>query len=130
MIIQLTPNQGCVSSGTLTINGHGDSLRDTGIDLNFRCRMHRPVQVYDYTPFAIIRTDHDTFMSIEALEHDENVYPTGKKVVSYCRKRLQKWIGAFEYMRPYKTKMTTVWRCVNHRPLNCESLLKKSREQK
>ena len=94
MIIRLTPDQGCVSSGTLTINGHGDSLRDTGINLNFRCRMYRPVQVYNYAPFAIVKTDHDSFMSIEALEHDDNVYPVGKKLFSYCPKRLQKWLGA------------------------------------
>ena len=140
MPIQITIDQANVCSGTLTINA--SAYRDAASYLNqlygyqrqpntinLGHRMYRPVQVYDYAPFAIVKTDHDSFMSIEALEYDDNVYPAGKRLFPYCPKRLQKWLGAFEYMRPYKTKMTTVWKCVSHRPLDCKSLLNQPKEQ-
>ena len=140
MPMQITIDQVNLCSGTLTINS--STYRDAtsylnqlygyqrqSNTINLGRRMYGSVQVYDYAPFAIVKTDHDSFMSIEALEHDDNVYPAGKRLFPYCPQKLQKWLGTFEYMRPYKTKMTTVWKCVNHRSLDCKSLLKQPKEQ-
>ena len=80
------------------------------LDQTHRFREYRKVDTFDYSPFAVIKTDRETFMSIEALGHDDNVYPAGKRVFEYSKDRLADWRSAFEYLRPYKGRWGTNWK--------------------
>ena len=120
MSIQITSDQFCATSGTLAINSDVYSSAETYLkkrygfqrqpDQAIRFGVYRKIETLDYSPFAIIQTDNETFMSIEALEHDDNVYPAGKRVFGYDRVKLAGWRTAFEYMRPLKGRWGTGWK--------------------
>ena len=120
MSIQITSGQFCVSSGTFTINSDVYSSAKVYIknlygfqrqpDQVIQYQAYRETETFDYWPFAIIKTDNETFMSIEALEHDDNLYPAGKRVFDYDKAKLAEWRTAFEYMRPLKGRWGTGWK--------------------
>ena len=51
-----------------------------------KARIEENTRTYNYSPFAIIKTDHETFISIEALEHEDNTYHCGIKTMQYNKK--------------------------------------------
>ena len=118
--IQITSDQFCTSSGTFTVNSGAYSSAAAYLrslygfqrqpDQAIQFRAYRKTETFDYSPFAIIKTDNETFMSIEALEHDDNVYPAGKRVFDYDKAKLGEWRNAFEYMRPYNGRWGTCWK--------------------
>lgn len=67
-----------------------------------KARIEANTRIYNYSPFAIIKTDHETFMSIEALEHEDNTYHSGIKTMQYDKKRFFTWVETFDYLRRYK----------------------------
>ena len=67
-----------------------------------QARIEANTRTYNYSPFAIIKTDHETFMSIEALEHEDNTYHCGIKTMQYNKKRFFSWVETFDYLRRYK----------------------------
>tara|TARA_R100000655_G_scaffold89069_1_gene129545 strand:- start:130 stop:507 length:378 start_codon:yes stop_codon:yes gene_type:complete len=119
MSIQITSGQFCTISGTFTVDGF---QRQPDQAIHFRA--YRKTETLDYWPFAIIQTDNETFMSIEALEHDDNVYPAGKKVFGYDKAKLTEWRAAFEYMRPLIGRWGTGWKNPAPRIYDCRQLLK------
>ena len=62
----------------------------------------RETRTYNYFPFAIIKTDHETYMTIEALDHEDNTYHCGIKRMQYDKKRFLSWVETFDYLRRYK----------------------------
>jgi len=98
-------------------------------DQAHRFREYRKVNTFDYSPFAVIKTDGETFMSIEALEHDDNVYPAGKRVFGYSKERLADWRSAFEYLRPYRGRWGTNWKNPAPKIYDYKQLLNKKEQQ-
>ncbi|MEC7616850.1 MAG: hypothetical protein VX313_01960 [Bacteroidota bacterium] len=83
----------------------------------YQRRIKENTRTYDYSPFAIVQTDHKTFMSIQALEHEENTYNAGLKKYPYCAKRWQEWKQTFEYLQPYKIGSIQVWKNPHAKPM-------------
>lgn len=65
-------------------------------------RIQEETKTYDFSPWAIIKTDFRTHITIEALEDVQNRFNTGKKTFKYHAHRLCRWIGAFDYPKPKK----------------------------
>ena len=86
-------------------------------------RIEENTVTYDYSPFCIVKTDHETFMSITALEHEDNVYNTGTKYFPYSIGLWHEWRGHLEYLRPTKMGSLTIWKNENAPILDCAELL-------
>jgi hypothetical protein len=133
-----------MGTGTLWINGNTMLVYDSSINgwraITQRNESYREIQIapdwakswfqeqerlkikentktYDYSPFAIVKTDHKTFMSIEALEHKENRYNAGYKKYSYCEIRWQEWKKTFQYLQPFKIGSIQIWKNPHAPPL-------------
>ena len=65
-------------------------------------RIVEQTKTYDFSPWAIIQTDFKTYITIEALKHEKNVYFTGKKTFQYHQHRLWRWINKFDYLKSYQ----------------------------
>ena len=86
-------------------------------------RIEENTVTYDYSPFCIVKTDHETFISIRALEHEDNVYNTGIRYFPYSIGLWHEWRGHLEYLRPSKIGSLTIWKNPNPKIFDCAKLL-------
>lgn len=86
-------------------------------------RIEENTVTYDYSPFCVVQTDHETFISIRALEHEDNVYNTGIRYFPYSLGLWQEWRAHLEYLRPSKIGALTIWKNDNPIHFDCAQLL-------
>ncbi len=61
---------------------------------------------YDWSPWCIVTTDHETYMTIETIPDGKNVYQDGKKTMRWDESlftELKDTAGRFDFKISYET---------------------------
>lgn len=131
MIIKIKADQ-ISSSGTISVNGSDSGVWYMGsytTDRDFIAwikakellikskiaaqqeqeRIRKNTKTYDWSPYAKVKTDHETFMSIEAFWDDQNRNKGGLKTYTYDKKIFFQWRAVFERLVPIQYGQIRVW---------------------
>lgn len=72
-------------------------------------RIRKNTKTYDWMPYAKVKTDHETFMSIQASWDDQNRNKGGLKTYTYDEKIFFQWRAVFERLLPIQHGQIRVW---------------------
>ncbi len=90
---------GSAISGLLTIEADDSSLKNSdSIDqlVGFTDPKIAPIEtVYSWFPWCIVKTDHESWMSIETISSEENSFLEGQKIFQWCQDRFEEWAKVF-----------------------------------
>ena len=72
-------------------------------------RIRKNTKIYDWSPYAKVKTDHETFMSIQAFWDDQNRNKGGLKRYTYDEKIFLQWRAVFQRLLPMQYGQIRVW---------------------